>query len=273
MTGSGGAEVPLAFPSEVAAATHLFAAGLTDALSIGGEDGHHLIRVLRLTAGERVTVADGAGEWRIYTLEGCSDGTARLVAASPLHREPALDPRLAVAFALIKGDGPDLAVRQLTEIGVQRILPVTSARAVPRWDPGRRQAALTRWRRIAAEAARQCRRAHLPEVAPVGSISDLRGHPGLVLAKRGGVAPLLVGPPAGGEILAVVGPEGGLTDAEVVELNPWATVDLGPYVLRAATAVVVAASVLGATRSAIGREGTAFKAIAAPISPVVGAGA
>ncbi|MGH9023918.1 MAG: RsmE family RNA methyltransferase [Acidimicrobiia bacterium] len=273
MTGTGDGAVPLAFPSEVPAATHLFAGGLTDLLRVDGEDGHHLIRVLRLTPGQLVTVADGAGEWRVYALEGGSEGTARLVAESALHREPAFDPRLAVAFALTKGDGPDLAVRQLTEMGVQRILPVTSARAVPRWDPGRRQASLTRWRRIALEAARQCRRAHLPEVAPLGKLADLSGHPGLVVAKRGGVVPGLVGPPVGGEILAVVGPEGGLSEAEVTALTPWATVDLGPYVLRAATAVVVAAAVLGATRSAVDRQIAGFKAIAAPVSPVVGAGA
>lgn len=249
MTGAGEEPVGPGFPSGVAAGTHLFAARLTDGLSIGGGDGHHLTRVLRLSPGQLVTVADGTGRWRTYSLEACVDGRAQLAAVSPLHREPVPEPRMAIAFALTKGEGPDLAVRQLTELGVARILPVTSARAVPQWDVGRREAALLRWRRIASEAARQCRRARLPEVAPLGILSELAGHPGLVLARRGGVAPRLLGPPPEGEILVVVGPEGGLTEAEVVALHPWATVDLGPYVLRAATAVVVAAALVGATRS------------------------
>ncbi|MGH9003252.1 MAG: RsmE family RNA methyltransferase, partial [Acidimicrobiia bacterium] len=104
-----------------------------------------------------------------------------------------------------------------------------------------------RWRRVAWEAARQCRRARLPEVAGVAPLVSLAGHPGLVVADRDGVAPgaLIVG---GDEVLVVVGPEGGLSDAEVDRLAPVARLGLGPLILRAETAAVAAAAVLSVLR-------------------------
>src|SRR5205814_8002651 len=203
-------------------------------LEVAGEDGHHLARVLRLRPGEVVTVADGAGTWRPYRV-GAADGPAdpfhpdggprparppgaaavRLDAAGAVEREPELPLRLAVGFALTKGEKPDLTVQKLTELGVDRIVPVLAERSVSRPDADKAAAMAERWRRIAREAARQCRRATLPVVEEVRSLADLAGHPGLVVAERGGRPPPELGPPVGGELLVVVGPEGGFTDDEV----------------------------------------------------------
>jgi len=240
----------MGWPADVAASAHLFvdsATDLTDTVEVAGEDGHHLARVLRLRVGETVTVADGAGRWRRYRVAAVG-AAVRLDAAADQEHEPVGEPRLAVAFALTKGDKPELVVQKLTELGVDRIVPVVAERSVARLDPARASAALERWRRIAREAARQCRRARLPAVEALGPLQDLTGHPGLVVAERGGSPAAALGRPPGGEILAVVGPEGGLTAAEAEQLRPWARLGLGPNVLRAETAALAAAAVLGAGR-------------------------
>ena len=242
------------WPADVPASAHLFVdpaagEGLGDVLEVGGEDGHHLARVLRLRAGETVTVADGSGTWRPYRV-GAVGPVVRLEAAAGPEREPVAAPRLAVAFALTKGEKPELVVQKLTELGADRILPVVAERSVARPDAARVASAGERWRRIAREAARQCRRATLPVVVELAPLADLAGHPGLVVAERGGEPVGALGSPPGGEVLVVIGPEGGLTGPEVDALQPWARLDLGRNILRAETAAIAAAAVLGADRTA-----------------------
>jgi 16S rRNA (uracil1498-N3)-methyltransferase len=246
----------MGWPADVPASAHLFvasAAELTDALEVGGEDGHHLARVLRLRAGETVTVADGSGGWRSYTVGtvggGPGGGTVHLEAFGRPDREPATAPRLAVAFALTKGDKPELVVQKLTELGVDRILPVVSERSIARPERAKVAALGERWRKVAREAGRQCRRAALPAVEDLAPLATLAGHPGLVVAERGGEPAEGLGSPPVGEMLVVVGPEGGLTDSEVEALKPWARLDLGPHILRAETAALAAAALLAPGRT------------------------
>jgi len=242
---------PERWPADVAASAHVFvesASELVDRVDVTGDDGHHLARVLRLRPGEAVTVADGLGLWRPYRITGTGGDAVHLDALGPPEREPELAPRLAVAFALTKGDKPELVVQKLTELGVDRIVPVVAERSVARPDEARAATAAERWRRIAREAAGQCRRARLPVVEELGPLAGLAGHPGIVVADRGGGPAQGLGAPATGEILVVVGPEGGLTAADVEALQPWARLGLGPLVLRAETAALAAATVLAARR-------------------------
>jgi len=245
----------MGWAADVPASAHVFVPGagdLTDTIAVGGEDGHHLARVLRLRPGETVTVADGAGTWRPYTVDtigtGAAGGTVHLEAAGGPQQEPGPAPRIAVAFALTKGDKPELVVQKLTELGVDRILPVLAERSISRPAAAKAAAMGERWRRVALEAARQCRRAALPTVEELVPLAKLAGHPGLVVAERGGAPALRLGPPPGGEVLAVIGPEGGLSPAEADALRPWARLGLGPHVLRAETAALAAATVLAAHR-------------------------
>lgn len=242
----------MGWPADVPASAHLFvatAADLTDIVEVGGEDGHHLARVLRLRAGEAVTAADGFGVWRPYRIADVT-GTAgvHLQATGAVEREPVPSRHLAVAFALTKGDKPDLVVQKLTELGVDRIVPVLGERSVSRPGPDRAGPAVERWRRIAREAARQCRRATLPVVEDLGPLAALAGHPGLVVAERGGLPVEALGVPPGDEVLVVIGPEGGLADPEVEALKPWARLDLGPLILRAETAALASAALLATRR-------------------------
>jgi 16S rRNA (uracil1498-N3)-methyltransferase len=247
----------MGWAADVPASAHLFVAStadLVDAVAVAGEDGHHLARVLRLRSGEMVTVADGAGAWRPYRVGQVAGTAVHLEAAGALQQEPRASERLAVAFALTKGDKPELVVQKLTELGVDRIVPVLAERSVSRPDPGRAGTAAERWRRIAREASRQCRRATLPAVEDLAPLATLSGHPGIVVAERGGEAAEDLGPPPGGEILVVVGPEGGLADPEVEAVKPWARLDLGRHILRAETAALAAAALLAARRYGSGGE-------------------
>ena len=216
-----------------AAKAHAFVADLA-APELSDDDRHHLERVLRLVRGDVVTVADGAGSWR-----PCRFGPV-LEPDGPVVVEPAPAPAVTVAFAVVKGDRPEWTVQKLTELGVDRLVPVHSARSVVRWDGPRGERHLARLRRVAREAAMQSRRARLPEVESVTSFAEVAGRPGALLAEPGGRAL------ATGDALVLVGPEGGWTAEELAAAPE--RVGLGPTVLRAETAAVAAGVLLTALR-------------------------
>src|SRR5262245_2511295 len=244
---------PTAFAASAVAAAHVFVEALDDTVFVTGEDGHHLERVRRLRAGERVTAADGTGAWRPYVVTRAAQGSLSLTADGPLHREPVLEPALAVAFALSKGPKPEAVVSGLTELGVDLILPFRSSRSVVRWEGDRVPTATARLRRVARESAMQCRRARLPEIAEPVDVPTLALHPGVVLGDPAGLPVSDIAPPPEGEWLAVVGPEGGLDAAEREQLcgrTGATTVAVGPHVLRTETAAVALAAALTTRRHA-----------------------
>jgi 16S rRNA (uracil1498-N3)-methyltransferase len=171
-------------------------------------------------------------------------------------REPAPQPRLVVVQALAKGDRGEAAVEAMTEVGVDEIVPWSAARSVVRWDGERGAKALARWRSTAREAAKQSRRAWLPDVADLATTADvayrLRAASLAVICHESGTAPLAgVSVPESGDIVVVIGPEGSLTDDELAAFTEAGgrTYRLGPTVLRTSTAGVVAAAVLLAKTS------------------------
>lgn len=222
MPGPAGRPGPLVFVADV------------DRPVLDGEDRHHLARVLRLRPGDPLTVADGAGRWRPcrFADEPEPDGEVEV--------EGAPAPAITVAFAPVKGDRPEWVVQKLTELGVDRIVPFTADRSVVRWDGDRAGRQLERLRRVAREAAMQCHRARLPEVAPVTTFAAVAGLPGAALADRSGRAPSIDRP------ILLVGPEGGWSDAERAVGLP--AVGLGDLVLRAETAALAGATLLAALR-------------------------
>lgn len=215
------------------AKAHAFVADL-HAPVLEEDDRHHLERVLRLHPGELVTVADGRGSWR-----PCRFGDD-LVPVGPVVSEPPANPSITVAFAVVKGDRPEWTVQKLTELGVDRLVPMRSARSVVRWDGERGERHLGRLRRVAREAAMQSRRSRLPEVETLTTFAEVAGRPGALLAEPGG-RPLAVG-----DALVVIGPEGGWTPEELGAGLP--TVGLGPTILRAETAAVAAGVLLTSLR-------------------------
>lgn len=258
---------PVGWPAGSGAVAHVVLedgsdTGLEARLTLDGPSGHHLARVRRLRPGEAVSVADGRGSWRLYEIAAAGSSGVSLHAVGETVREPSLVPALAVAFGLAKGSKPDLVARGLTELGVDRIVPLVTRRSVPRWDDRKRVASTERLRRIAKEAAEQSRRARLPVIVEPVGLDELAGTPGLVVAVPGlpdtGDAdpqepPRPGATPRGDDATwtLVVGPEGGLDPEEVARLEdagPVGRVSVGPFVLRTETAVLAVAAVLTARR-------------------------
>ena len=217
---------------------HVFVADVA-APELDDDDRHHLERVLRVRAGEEVTVADGRGGWRVC--EFAPGG--RLVPVADPETRPRPAPAITVAFALTKGEKPEFAVQKLTEVGVDRIVPFVAGRSVVRWDDARATRNLARLRRVAREAAMQSRRVYLPDVSDISDFGALATLPGATLADAGGMPPSLDRP------VVLVGPEGGWTEDERGAGLPVSS--LGPQVLRAETAAIVAGALLIALRKGL----------------------
>jgi 16S rRNA (uracil1498-N3)-methyltransferase len=231
-------------------------------LTLTGDRGHHLARVTRVRVGDRVVAFDGDGWERAAEVESVARGGVVLAWTGPSHPGVGAD-RVRVRWvqALPKGDKMDLIVRQATELGVESIAPVFSARSIPkeladRWAPRRE-----RWERIAEEASRQCGRAHVPRVeAPLGLAMAvaLPSRGALRLTAWEGATASLRGAVAAGaegcafEVLA--GPEGGLDVAEVQAAlaSGFVPVSLGPRILRAETTAAAFLAAISALRGDLG---------------------
>jgi 16S rRNA (uracil1498-N3)-methyltransferase len=238
-----------------------FAAGGAE-VTLSAEETRHLREVLRVRVGEEVSVFDGEGREFACVVADIAgrgrDGAARLEILQPVGApspESALE--LTLAVALLKGEKFDLVVQKATELGATRLVPVVTLRADVRLrDEADADARLSRWRRLALEAAKQCGRARLPTVSRPATLASLLSRPAragelrLLFAERGGAS---LGGPAPGEggerlreVIALVGPEGGWAEEEISEAagRGWSVVTLGGRTLRAETAALVAAVLL-----------------------------
>lgn len=223
------------------------AAGPGDVVRLGGAEGRHASAVRRLGAGERLDLVDGVGV-RLSCTVVTADRDGLDVRVESRVEEPAPQPRLVVVQALAKGDRAEDAVEAMTEVGVDEVVPWAASRSIVRWDGDRGAKAHARWAATAYEAAKQSRRAHLPLVAPLATTGDVatRLHNAslAVVLHESATAPLAAaGVPGDGEVVVVVGPEGGISEEE---LDAFAATPyrLGPSVLRTSTAGVAAAALL-----------------------------
>ncbi len=218
--------------------------------TLAGAEGRHASTVRRISAGERVDVTDGAGLLAECVVIAVRPDELDLAVLERRH-EPEPGCRVVVAQAIIKGDRGELAVQLMTEVGVDVIIPWAAKRCVAAWRPDRQDKSLARWRVTAREAAKQSRRARFPEVT--GQVQQeqlldrVRGA-ALACVLEPGVPGALadVELPAGGDIVLVVGPEGGITPAELAGLTSAGAVAarLGPHVLRGSSAGAVAAALV-----------------------------
>jgi 16S rRNA (uracil1498-N3)-methyltransferase len=195
---------------------------------LGRDDEHHLRRVLRAGRGEEIVVTDGRGSWVL-----CQVKEAGLERVS----EACLDPRspeTTLYLTPIKGERAEWAVAKATEVGVSRIVPLVSARMVVKFNGEARQKTLARWRRIADEAASQCRRTYDVVIGEPVKVTDVPAEVAVAdLAGKGDWS---------GVRAVAVGPEGGWSSEEWSEERR--RVGLGPTVLRAETAGVLAATLI-----------------------------
>ena len=226
-----------------------------DRVVLTGPEGHHAATVRRVRVGEAVDLVDGRG-----TRASCRVASvARDVVELTVVRrtvEPTPSPRVVLVQAIAKGDRGELAVELATEVGVDEIVPWSAERSIVKWEGERGERALRRWRSTAREAGKQSRRAWLPQVLDPHTTAQLAAlipaASAVLVLHEGTTAPLaLVDLPPAGDVLLVVGPEGGVTDDELAILTAAGAqaVRLGSSVLRTSTAGAAAASVVSALTS------------------------
>lgn len=218
---------------------------------ISGSDARHMFNVLRLKAGDRVVLFDGAGKEYAAAIQAISSREVRLAVRDSrpgLAESPA---RITVAQGFLKDKKMDALIRQLTELGISRWIPFCGARSVARPDAARLTRRSERWQKIATEALKQCRRSQSPSIEPAADFNavvqlaapaavklifwEAESVP-LQAAASGGTPP--------GEVFLILGPEGGFGESEI-ELARGAgfkSVSLGPRILRAETATLAAAT-------------------------------
>ena len=217
---------------------------------LGGEDARHLTRVLRAEAGQRFEISDGAQAWLAEVSEARGERVVFRV-QEPVTT-PAMPVRITLCAALIKFDRFEWMVEKATELGVDRIYPVESARSEKGLLEASRKRA-SRWERIARESGQQSRRLRAPEILPACGFARALAYEAdwrFFLAE--GLAPPLlrilpVAKSASDRVALLAGPEGGWTDAERQAATGagWLCASLGPAVLRAETASIAAISVIG----------------------------
>ena len=225
--------------------------------TVEGDEGFHAATVRRIRPGETLTLSDGVG-----TVADCvvEDAGKRSLTALVTARRTAPRPRptVTVVQAIPKAERSELAVELATEAGADEFIAWQAERCVARWDGERAEKGLRRWRAVARSAARQSRRPWIPEVTGPLSTPDLCAY---VAARPEAIAlvlhesaerPLADLPLTGtGQIIVVVGPEGGVSDGELAALTAAGAVPtvLGPTVLRTSTAAAVALGALGVLTS------------------------
>ncbi|GED87122.1 16S rRNA (uracil(1498)-N(3))-methyltransferase [Streptomyces sp. 6-11-2] len=217
-----------------------------------GPEGRHAVSVKRLRPGEDVVLTDGRGRW-IEGVVKAAEGKDRLVVSdlASLVEEPPESPRITVVQALPKGDRGELAVETMTEVGVDAIVPWSASRCITQWKGDRGLKALGKWRATAREAGKQSRRVRFPEVADAATTKQVaallaEADFAAVLHESGEERLATVELPAQGDIVLVVGPEGGVSPEELAQFGDAGAKAyvLGPTVLRTSTAGTAAAALL-----------------------------
>jgi len=222
---------------------------------VKGSDAHHLKNVLRLKPGDKIGLFDGTGfnyETRIVTLLPKSVEVS-VIRSFPSVTESSVD--ITVAQALLKDRKMDLLVRQLTELGITRWIPFIAKRSVPRPDKKRLFVRTERWKKIAKEASKQCKRCCPPEIGPTVSFEEVlslgKGSDLKIVFWEEESKPVKKELPASNlkppeKIFILLGPEGGFASKEVEKAKEsgFITAALGPRTLRAETATIAACTLL-----------------------------
>jgi 16S rRNA (uracil1498-N3)-methyltransferase len=220
----------------------------TDRATLDGPEAHHLLHVMRAAIGDHVILFDNSGAEFPATIEKLGRATVDLRVIERLEIDRELPFPLTVGVALPKGDRQKWLVEKLTELGVATLVPLITARSVT--QPA--AATLQRLERVVVEASKQCGRNRLMRIAHpqtweewIGDQSAIRNPQSEIVPRR------LIAHPGGISISELrlgsapathltVGPEGGLSDAEVAAARSagWQNINLGPRILRVETAVV-----------------------------------
>jgi 16S rRNA (uracil1498-N3)-methyltransferase len=218
-------------------------------LDLDGTAANHVARVLRLRAGDALILFDNAGGEYAATVVSLAHHTVRVAVGEYLatNRESPL--HVTLAQGISRGERMDVVVQKATELGVWRIVPLLTERAVVRLNQAQAANRLRHWRAIAIAACEQCGRNHVPEItAPMALqkflVSDLPDGLRLLLNPDGGLRTRDL-PPSNAATL-LIGPEGGLSDAErtAARAAQFQGLSLGPRILRTETAALAALAII-----------------------------
>ena len=231
---------------------HLAGVVVGSSVVLDGPEGRHAATVRRIGAGDSVLLSDGRGTRA--TAEVVAAGKAELaltVTAVEEDPEPAL--RLVLVQALAKADRDDQAIESATELGVDEVVPWQASRSIVVWRGDRAAKALRKWESVVTAAAKQSRRSRVPVVAdPVGQralVERIRASALALVLHEDATAPLAgQALPDAGDVLVVVGPEGGISPEELAAFEEAGAVPvrLGSTVLRSSSAGPAALAVLSA---------------------------
>ncbi|MCU0597008.1 MAG: 16S rRNA (uracil(1498)-N(3))-methyltransferase [Desulfobacterota bacterium] len=223
--------------------------------AITGAEAKHIARVLRMRPGERLVLLDKEGRRFQAVIQEVDRHQVLVVLEKPIPG-PALSPvHVTLCQALLKSRSMDLVVEKTSELGVDRILPFLAERTVVKVAHEQGHGKLRHWQEIARSAAKQSDRAAPAEIRPLCPFEEmlalLRGESALKIllweqeAKKS-LRDLLRSNAPASRVLAVVGPEGGFTEREVIEASEagFVSVSLGDRILRAETAAVSLVTIL-----------------------------
>lgn len=227
-------------------------------ITIEGDEAHHAIDVMRIKEGDDIVVFDGTGRefaCSVQTVDTKARSvTARIVSVKN-YTEGSCHAEMTLAQALPKKEKMDYIVEKATELGVSRIIPVLTERTIVRPDEGSSARKISRWRKIAVEAAKQSRRLSIPEIDGILTFRDLSEKASsydlcLMACLTENTVPLkdALAEIRSGRILVLIGPEGDFTDNEIAAFSRnknCRLVSLGPRVLKSDTAGLFVLSVLG----------------------------
>jgi 16S rRNA (uracil1498-N3)-methyltransferase len=221
--------------------------------AIGGDAANHIARVLRLRAGDPLTLFDGRGgeyEARIEALQGAKV-VAEIGEHRPVERESAL--QITLLQGIARGDRMDTIVQKATELGVTRIVPVITERSVVKLAPHTAHRKHAHWLGIAVAACEQCGRNRVPELAQPQSVTEAARQESAPDARRitlqpGATATLASAAAGRAPITLLIGPEGGLSpvEAEAAARAGFIGCRIGPRILRTETASLAAIAALQA---------------------------
>lgn len=244
----------MTLPVHLVAPDALAGRDVGDLVRLDGPEGRHAVAVRRTRTGERLVLADGAG----HAVEGEVVEVGRdvlHVRVDVVREEPAPTPRFVLVQALAKGGRDDQAIEAATECGVDEVVPWQAARSIVQWRGARGEKARRTWDAVLVAATKQSRRTRRPVLAPTASTADLLARvadaSAAFVLHEDAEDPLAgVVLPDGGDVVLVVGPEGGITPEEVAALEAAGArvVRLGRTVLRASGAGPAALAVLSAMR-------------------------
>jgi 16S rRNA (uracil1498-N3)-methyltransferase len=222
-------------------------------LEIKGRESKHIRNVLRLKAGDWITVFDGAAREYQGPILHMSTSSVMIRVEGITWAGPGTNLEIILAQSILKGEKMDYLVQKATELGISEIIPFFSTRSIPRFETPRGMERSRRWERIAIEASKQSGRGILPRVTPPRTYAEVLGAATsdvlrLILWEKEGIAlkEILKRRPLEKKLLFIVGPEGGLCEEEISEAKErgFAAITLGKRILRAETASLSLLSII-----------------------------